>query len=203
MKLIAGLGNPGAAYDLTRHNIGFMAADRIAGETGIALNEAKCHALIGHGRWCGHEVIIAKPQAFMNRSGESVRSIADFCAIPAENIIVMHDDMDFAFGSLKIKIRGGSAGHRGISSIIDHLKTDSFLRLRIGIGRPMDAVHGPDYILQPFSSEELNHIAAITKVVFQCVEEILCQGVASAMNRFHMADPIAAELNRIPETSEY
>ncbi len=192
MKLIAGLGNPGAAYSLTRHNIGFMAADRIARETGIALNETKSHALIGHGSWCGQEVIIAKPQTFMNRSGQAIQALADSCAIAAEDIIVMHDDMDVVFGCLKIKVCGGSAGHRGISSLIDQLSTDLFLRLRIGIGRPPETMPGPDYVLEAFSSHELQRLSVITESVVQCVEVILTQGVAAAMNRFHTADPEAA-----------
>ena len=192
MKLIAGLGNPGAAYSLTRHNIGFMAADRIARETGIALNETKSHALIGHGSWCGQEVIIAKPQTFMNRSGQAIQALADSCAIAAEDIIVMHDDMDVVFGCLKIKVCGGSAGHRGISSLIDQLSTDLFLRLRIGIGRPPETMPGPDYVLEAFSGHELQRLHVITESVFQCVEVILTQGVAAAMNRFHASDPEAA-----------
>ena len=191
VKLIAGLGNPGAAYSLTRHNIGFMAADRIARKTGIALNEQKFYSLIGSGVWCGHEVIIAEPQTFMNRSGEAIQAIASSYDIPIENIIVLHDDMDFVFGCLKIKVCGGSAGHRGISSIIDQLSTDSFLRLRIGIGRPPATMPGPEYVLDGFSRHELNQIDTITGTVFQCVETILTLGVAAAMNRFHTTDKTA------------
>lgn len=164
-----------------------MAAHRIAWETGIALNENKFCALIGRGVWCGHEVILAEPQTFMNRSGEAIRALADSCAIAAEDIIVMHDDMDFDLGCLKIKVRGGSAGHRGISSIIEQLSTDSFMRLRIGIGRHPRAMPGPEYVLDTFSSHELTQIPAITETVFQCVKTILTLGVAAAMNQFHTA----------------
>ncbi len=187
VKLIAGLGNPGDAYSLTRHNIGFMAADRIAGETGIALNKTKFHSLVGYGSWCGHDIIIAKPQIFMNRSGEAIRALADSCDITAENIIVMHDDMDIDFGSIKIKVSGGSAGHRGIVSLIDQLSTDLFMRLRIGIGRPPSDMPGPDYVLEAFSLQQLGKIPTTTAKVFQCLETILTHGVAAAMNRFHSA----------------
>jgi peptidyl-tRNA hydrolase, PTH1 family len=203
VKLIAGLGNPGAAYARTRHNIGFIAADRIARETGTALNEAKFQAVIGHGRWCGHEIIIAKPQCFMNRSGESLREIADFFAIAAENILVMHDDIDFPLGSLKIKVRGGSAGHRGISSIIDQLHTDAFMRLRIGIGRPTHALHGAEYVLDPFSPAELKQVEVIVGTAFQCVETILCQGIASAMNRFHQTTQQNEKSDKPSSDGEY
>lgn len=193
VKLIAGLGNPGDAYSLTRHNVGFMAADRIARETGIALNTMKFHSLLGHGNWCGQDVIIAKPQTFMNRSGESISALAESCCIAAEDIIVMHDDMDVAFGSIKIKVCGGSAGHRGIASLIGQLSTDAFVRLRIGIGRPPAEKTGPDYVLETFSIQELNHVDALTHMVFQCLELLLSQGVAAAMNRFH---PVAVETTK-------
>ena len=203
VKLIAGLGNPGDAYSLTRHNIGFMAADRIAGETGTALNKTKFHSLVGHGSCCGHDIIIAKPQTFMNRSGEAIRALADSFSIAAEDIIVMHDDMDVDFGSLKIKIRGGSAGHRGIDSLIDQLNTDIFMRLRIGIGRPPAAMPGPDYVLETFSVQELNQVATITATVLQCLETILTHGVAAAMNRFHTAATEAPKHDSSIENNDF
>ncbi|MBN2108368.1 MAG: aminoacyl-tRNA hydrolase [Deltaproteobacteria bacterium] len=194
VKLIAGLGNPGDAYSLTRHNIGFMAADRIAKETGIALNTMKFHSLLGHGTWCEQGVIIAKPQTFMNRSGEAISALAESFCIAAEDIIVIHDDMDVAFGSIKIKVRGGSAGHRGIASLIDQLCTDAFVRLRIGIGRPpSDDILGQDYVLEPFSTQELNQLDLLTAKVHECLEMLLTQGVAAAMNRFHTAATDAAK----------
>ena len=203
VKLITGLGNPGSAYSLTRHNIGFMAADLIARKTGIALNENKFCTLIGRGVWCGHEVILAEPQTFMNRSGEAIRSLSDSFAIKAEDIIVIHDDMDLDFGSLKIKVRGGSAGHRGIESLIGQLSTDFFVRLRIGIGRPPVAMPGPDYVLEAFPSHELNQIDAITATVLQCLETILTQGVAAAMNRFHTTAAEAAKHDGSSKDNEF
>jgi PTH1 family peptidyl-tRNA hydrolase len=187
VKLIAGLGNPGDTYSLTRHNIGFLAADRIARETGIALNAKQCRCMVGHGRWCGQDVIIAKPQTFMNCSGEAISALADSCSIATENIIVMHDDMDVAFGNLRIKVRGGSAGHRGILSLIEHFATDEFVRLRIGIGRPPAGISGPDYVLETFSNHELDQIDTLTSTAFQCLETLVTQGAAAAMNRFHTA----------------
>ncbi len=111
----------------------------------------------------------------------------------------MHDDMDVAFGSLKIKIRGGSAGHRGIVSLIDQLSTDVFVRLRIGIGRPPADMAGPDYVLETFSCQELNQLAGITAMAFQCLETLLTQGIAAAMNRFHTG---AAEAPKQRSSSE-
>lgn len=202
VKLIAGLGNPGDAYNLTRHNIGFMAADRIAREAGIALSALQFHSLVGHGSWCGHDVIIAKPHTFMNRSGEAICALAASCSIAADNIIVLHDDLDIPFGSLKIKTRGGSAGHRGIVSLIDQLSTDVFVRLRIGIGRPPSDMSGPDYVLEPFSIKELNQVDSIIATVVQCLEILLTQGVAAAMNRFHTAvtDATKHDSSRLDDT---
>lgn len=203
VKLLAGLGNPGDAYSLTRHNVGFMAVDRIARETGIALNTIKFYSLVGRGNWCGQDVIIAKPQTFMNRSGEAISALADSCAIAAKDIIVMHDDMDVAFGSLKIKLGGGSAGHRGIASLIDQLCTDAFVRLRIGIGRPPADIPGPDYVLEPFSTQELKQVATLTATVHQCLEMMLTQGVAAAMNRFHTAVTDATKHDSSPADTDF
>jgi PTH1 family peptidyl-tRNA hydrolase len=203
VKLIAGLGNPGDAYSLTRHNVGFMAADRIARETGIALNTITFHSLLGRGTWCGQSLIIAKPRTFMNRSGEAISALAESCCIAAEDIIVMHDDMDVAFGSIKIKVRGGSAGHRGIASLIDQLGTDAFLRLRIGIGRPPAEKTGPDYVLETFSIQELKQIDTLTATVHQCLEMLLTQGVAAAMNRFHTAATAATKHDSSPSDTDF
>ena len=194
MKLIAGLGNPGAAYGLTRHNIGFMAIDRLAAETGIVLQETGNYALTGRVNWCGHDIILAKPLTFMNRSGAAIKTLAEEFALQKEHIIILHDDMDFPFGGVRIKTRGGSGGHRGIASISEHLATDLYVRLRIGIGRPPETLAGSDFVLDMFSATEQQGIASITNLVVHCLETILTQGIPAAMNRFH-ARVAAAEGN--------
>jgi len=194
VKLIAGLGNPGVAYSLTRHNIGFLAADRIAAETGIMQHTLNFDALIGRGSWCGQDIVLAKPLTFMNRSGSAIKAIADTLSLQSSDIIVLHDDMDIPFGAVRLKTRGGSGGHRGIESISEHLSTDEFVRLRIGIGRPPETFAGPEYVLDMFSDAELQEIASITGLVVQCMNMLFTQGIPAAMNRFH-AKVIPSEQN--------
>jgi peptidyl-tRNA hydrolase, PTH1 family len=185
VKLIAGLGNPGAAYGLTRHNIGFMALDRIAAETGITLQKDNFDALIGRASWCGQDILLAKPMTFMNRSGAEIKAIADTFTLQSGDIYILHDDMDIPFGVIRLKTRGGSGGHRGIESIKEHLSTDEFVRLRIGIGRPPETFSGPEYVLDIFSDTELQEIHSITGLVVQCMNMLLTQGIPAAMNKFH------------------
>lgn len=192
MKLLAGLGNPGAAYGLTRHNIGFMAVDRIAADAGCTLERQNLEALIGRGRLSGRDILLAKPLTFMNRSGAAVRAIAEAYALQGEDIIILHDDMDLPFSTIRIKTSGGAGGHRGIASISQCLQTDAFVRLRIGIGRPPETVPGAEYVLEQFSDAELQKIAAINDLVADCLKMILSSGIPAAMNRFHTR-PMPAE----------
>ena len=185
MKLIVGLGNPGNEYKATRHNIGFLVVDRLSVESNISLQKKKFRSVFGSGVICGSKVIIAKPLTFMNLSGEAVIAIANYYNIASENIIVIHDDMDIEFGQLKIKIRGGSAGHRGIESIKKYLNEDNFLRIRAGIGKPPDNIDCSDYVLQKFSIKEQNELKGVIENIQSCIEVILTQGPEVAMNRYH------------------
>ena len=185
VKLIVGLGNPGNEYNATRHNIGFIVADHFSAEKNISLQKKRFRSVFGSGNVCGCKVIIAKPLTFMNISGESVSAIARYYDIASENIIVIHDDMDIEFGLLKIKVRGGSAGHRGIESILKYLRKDNFLRIRAGIGKPPDNIEPSDYVLQKFSSKEQNELKEVIDNIKNCIEVILTQGPEAAMNRFH------------------
>ncbi|MBI5893933.1 MAG: aminoacyl-tRNA hydrolase [Deltaproteobacteria bacterium] len=142
MMLIIGLGNPGARYEFTRHNIGFLAVDCIADKTDIPLNKKSYNAVWGKGKISENDAAIAKPLAFMNLSGEAVKSLADFFCIETKDIIVIYDDVDLDFGTVRIKKRGGSSGHRGMESIIEKLGTNDFTRIRLGIGRPKDRGQG-------------------------------------------------------------
>jgi peptidyl-tRNA hydrolase, PTH1 family len=185
VKLIVGLGNPGMRYLNTRHNIGFTAADRIAVEHSAVFAEtpfqAQCAAMI----ISGHRVVVLKPHTFMNLSGEAVRQAAGFYGHAPGDIIVIYDDMDIPFGQLKIKRRGGSGGHRGIASIIDHLQTDMFVRLRVGIGKPPEQVDPADYVLQCFTHAEEGQLKDLIGNVYKCVAVLLAQGPEAAMNLFH------------------
>ena len=185
MKLIVGLGNPGDHYSTTRHNIGFQSVDRFAGEHGITLRQKRFNALVGNGLVSGHRVLLAKPLTFMNRSGEAVRALASYYELTPDSILALHDDMDIAFGQLRVKTQGGSAGHRGIASLIEHLGDDAFVRLRIGIGKPPPAIDPSDFVLQRYNSEELKQLPLIIASACECIMLILTRGPGAAMNAYH------------------
>jgi PTH1 family peptidyl-tRNA hydrolase len=160
VKLIVGLGNPGPRYQWTRHNAGFMVLDRLSHLAGIPVAKKGFSGLIGEGFWQGHRLILLKPQTFMNLSGRSLAEIARFHKILSEEIIVVHDDLDIPFGRVRLKKGGGHGGHNGLRSILSVFGTGDFIRLRIGIGRPVrgDVV---DYVLQPFSAIEMQDLASV------------------------------------------
>jgi PTH1 family peptidyl-tRNA hydrolase len=154
MLLIVGLGNPGPRYEYTRHNAGFLAAGRLADKAGFAPPARFRESLIAHGLAAGVRTVLAWPQTFMNLSGQAVMEAAAFYKIQGQDILVLHDDMDLPPGRLKLSFGGGSAGHKGLDSIMHFLQTD-FCRLKIGIGRPVPAGgEGADYVLERFSSQE-------------------------------------------------
>jgi len=185
VKLIVGLGNPGNEYKNTRHNIGFLAVDQLCLENNIFLQKKRFNSDLGTVTICSYKVIIAKPLTFMNLSGEAVSAIANYYNIAAEDIIAVHDDMDIEFGHLKIKTQGGGAGHRGIESIIKYLKSDNFLRIRVGIGKPPAYIEPSNFVLQKFTRPEQDSLKEVINNVKNCIEVILTQGPAAAMNRFH------------------
>ncbi|GAA0353459.1 aminoacyl-tRNA hydrolase [Bacillus horti] len=153
MKLIVGLGNPGPKYELTRHNIGFLSIDYIADELGLDLNKSKWKGLYAEGVYQGEKIILLKPMTFMNLSGESIQEVMNFYKIPVENILIIFDDLDLPFGKIKLRYKGSSGGHNGLKSIIAHLGTDQFKRIKMGIGRPEfgDTV---SYVLGQFPLEQ-------------------------------------------------
>ncbi|MEE9276220.1 MAG: aminoacyl-tRNA hydrolase [bacterium] len=152
--LVVGLGNPGPEYALTRHNVGFWAIDRLAGALRIRVDAPAGHSLVGRGQIRGWRVILAKPQIFMNLSGKAVRALLKSEGLGPEDLILMHDDMDIALGRVKLNTTGGDAGHNGVSSVLEHLATGDFRRLRIGLGRPPHNVEGADWVLSPFEESE-------------------------------------------------
>jgi peptidyl-tRNA hydrolase, PTH1 family len=185
VKLIGGLGNPGVIYQATRHNVGYRLLDYISHKYRIPLHQTAVPALIGQGMLEGIPVVLAKPATFMNRSGEAVKALADYFRIPSSNIIIIHDDMDLPFGQIRVKTKGGSGGHRGIADIIDCLKGDAFIRIRIGIGRPLPGTDESQYVLQAFSEEEGNRADEIIEQAGQCLITLLIEGPEAAMNAFH------------------
>lgn len=187
MKLVVGLGNPGKQYEKNRHNVGFMAIDVFANKHDIELSVKKKKALFGKGRFNGEEVILLKPQTFMNLSGEAVLYLASFLKIKSEDIIVVADDSDLPLGMIRIRKNGSSGGHNGIKSLIYSLKTSNFPRVRIGIGRPPEdsGIELSDYVLQDFTEEEFKVIRSILDDVADALYIIITSSIDQAMNKYN------------------
>ena len=183
MFLIVGLGNPGKEYDNTRHNIGFDAIEKIASKYNIELNRIKFKGIYGEGFIGGEKVILLKPTTYMNLSGESIRAVIDFYKIDKENILVLYDDISLELGRIRIRDKGSAGGHNGIKSIISHLGTDSFSRIKIGVGQPKgDLVN---YVLGKFSKDEKEVLEETLRAVTDSVEIIINMDTKEAMNKFN------------------
>ena len=154
MKLIVGLGNPGTEYQKTRHNAGFLVIDRLCDKLGLQLDKNKCKALYGIHRHKGDKIIIAKPQTYMNLSGEAVKGLMKFYDIPSEDLIVVHDDLDLPLGKLRLRRKGSSGGQKGMGNIIDLLGTQEIDRIRVGISHDKN-IETVDYVLGRFSLEDM------------------------------------------------
>ncbi len=180
--LVAGLGNPGREYRDNRHNVGFRFVDRLAQHLGIAFSRKQCEALLCDGRLAGRKVILAKPMTYMNLSGRSVGALVRFYKLPTTSLLVVYDDMDLPTGTLRLRARGGHAGHKGLRSVLEHLGTQEVPRLRIGIGRPPGGMDPTDYVLQDFTDEERAFIDAAIERGLECVERFVTEGMEAAMN---------------------
>ncbi|HBZ82535.1 MULTISPECIES: aminoacyl-tRNA hydrolase [Brevibacillus] len=154
MKVIIGLGNPGKKYEDTRHNAGFMAIDKISDKWGIPVTQNKFRALVGEGRVEGEKVLLVKPQTYMNLSGESVAEILKFYKLIPDDLVVIFDDLDLPTGQLRLREKGSAGGHNGIKSMIQHLGTQEFKRIKVGISRPEPGRSVSDYVLQSFPAAE-------------------------------------------------
>ena len=186
MKIFVGLGNPGAEYANTKHNVGFMLADKLAQELNAADWRNNFNALIAETFLDGEKILIVKPQTFMNLSGEAVEAVVNFYKIEIENLIVAHDDMDIPVGTIRIRPKGSSGGHRGVSSIINHLTWNgNFPRVRIGIGRPPENWSVNSHVLSPFNAEDAPKIAAALEYLVPAVICIFREGINNAMNKFN------------------
>ncbi len=188
MRCIVGLGNPGIKYAETRHNIGFILIDHLAGIFQISLAAKKWDSLIGKGYIGERQVLLAKPLTYMNRSGLAVAQILSFHKIPPPDLLVVHDDMDIPLGRIKIVRSGGAGGHNGVDSIIETLGTREFPRLKIGIGRPLPQQKPEHYVLEPFSFEERSILEETLKKAGKASEVIVRQGIEEAMNLFNIKD---------------
>ena len=184
MKIIVGLGNPGIHYEWSRHNIGFLVVNRLAEIHHILVGARRFKSLFGKGSIDSQPVILAKPMTYMNRSGEAVAKIVSFFQVGMKDLIVIHDDLDLPFGKLRIKQRGGDGGHQGIRSIIESIGGNSFLRLKIGIGRPPEGMDPAGYVLTPFSAREKSSLDEVLTRAAECLTVILHEGIETALNRY-------------------
>jgi PTH1 family peptidyl-tRNA hydrolase len=183
--MVVGLGNPGGKYQDTRHNIGFMAIDRVAEAFGFTLKLGKFDTIQGRGHIGTLPILLAKPTRFMNRSGPPVLRLSQFYKIEPREILVVHDDIDLAFGRLKIKTKGGSGGHNGIRSLMEAFGSGDFPRLRIGVGRPPQREAVTGHVLGEFKVFERQNLTAILSAVQDAILTILTDGIAAGMNRFN------------------
>ncbi|WP_232699020.1 aminoacyl-tRNA hydrolase [Brevibacillus daliensis] len=158
MKVIIGLGNPGKQYEDTRHNVGFLAIDKISKQLNIPLSQMKFRAIIGEGNVSGEKVLLVKPQTYMNLSGETVGQLVSYYKITANDLIVIYDDLDLPVGKLRLRVKGSAGGHNGIKSIIAHLGTQEFNRIKIGIDRPEQGKSISDYVLHSFPKSDMSFI---------------------------------------------
>lgn len=183
--LIIGLGNPGREYRDTRHNVGFMVIDQLCRTMGISLSRVQSKALVGIGTLEGRRVVLGKPQTYMNLSGQSVGGLVRFYKVPLTQIIVAHDDLDLPLGTLRLRPGGGSAGQKGMASIIQHLGTQEFARLRFGIGRPPGRMDPSAYVLQRFTAAESKFVDEELERAVGAVRVFIREGLDAAMNQFN------------------
>jgi PTH1 family peptidyl-tRNA hydrolase len=185
VRLIAGLGNPGARYQYSRHNMGFLVLNRLAEASGISLHQTKFEACFGRGNIAGHPALLIQPQSYMNLSGEAVRKFFDYFRIEIKDVIVVHDDLDLPFGTIRLKAGGGPGGHRGLISVIDQMGSADFNRVRLGIGKPdrRELVEG--YVLSPFPPEETGQLPRVIEKAAEMLTELVSTGIESAMCKYH------------------
>ena len=185
MRLLAGLGNPGSNYAMNRHNVGFLAIDRLADRHGFSPWKKKGPSLISDGRIGSEKIILVKPQSFINKSGLPIAEIARFHKIDANDIFVFHDELDLAAGKLRVKTGGGHGGHNGLRDINQKLGTNRYARVRVGVGRPPQGYDTANYVLGRFSSEENASLDDLVGRAADATRAVVAGGVASAMNTFN------------------
>lgn len=183
--LIVGLGNPGQQYARTRHNMGWMVVERLAEQHRLSFDRLQFKARVASGIARDRRVVLAKPLTYMNLSGEAVSPLMRFYKIPLERLLVVYDEIDIPFNTLRLRAEGGAGGHRGMRSIIQTLGSQNFARLRVGVGRPPDGWEAADHVLAPWTKEEAAQAPALVERAALAVETWLMEGILSAMNRFN------------------
>jgi len=188
VKIVVGLGNPGIRYHGTRHNIGFLVIDSLAQRLNIALDRHQCDALTGLAKQNDEPLLLAKPQTFMNHSGAAVAGLLQQYGVVPNDLVVIYDDLDLPLGRIRVRPNGSAGGHRGVSSIIEHLASTGFCRLRIGIGRPPVGVTVIDHVLAPFAETEAGEVSKVVERAREALECLIHQGVEAAMGVYNRAD---------------
>lgn len=187
MKLIVGLGNPGREYELTKHNIGFWAVDQLSDQFNLPFQKEKWHSLVAKGIINGEKVILLKPLTYMNLSGEAIGAAVRFLKLSLKDLVVIFDDMDIPLGQLRLRQKGSSGGHNGMKSTVQHLKTEEFNRIKIGIGRPPAYMSVSDYVLSQFSADEHDLAATSAITAAEAVTEWIKNDFNSSMNKYNGA----------------
>lgn len=185
MYLIVGLGNPGPKYAQHRHNVGFQIVDLLAARHGLTFSKSQHQAQLASGQLAGEKVLLAKPQSYMNESGQPVRALLDYYKVPPDRLLVVVDHLDLDFGMLRLRPQGGAGGQNGMKSIIQHLGTQDFARLRVGIGRPPGRMDPAAYVLQNFSAEQEAEMQLLRQEAADAIELWLREGVHAAMNQYN------------------
>ena len=186
MKLIVGLGNPGIEYQFTPHNMGFLAVDRIAEQCGVRVNNRHCRAQTARTRIAGNEVVLAKPETYKNLSGTSVRDLVrEYQVQPEQDLILLYDELDLPFGTLRVRAGGRSAGHNGVESVISALRTQEIMRVRMGVGPDYPIDDGARYVLSQFKKSHYPVVDQVLDSAAEAVGVILGEGIGAAMNRFN------------------
>ena len=185
MKLIVGLGNPGSEYAKTKHNVGWMFVDRMAERIGATGWKEKEKGMVAEGRVGAEKVLLVKPMTYMNNSGECVGPLMRWYKLGPEDVVVVHDDMDIPAGTIRIRKKGSAGGHNGIKSLIAHIGSEKFIRVRIGIGRPLPGRTVINHVLEPFAAEDVPRIAEAIEYLQPAVDCIINEDVDMAMNRYN------------------
>ncbi len=188
MKLIVGLGNPGTQYRKSKHNAGFMIVERFSDLHGISMNQRLFDSIIGKGKINREAVTLAEPQTYMNLSGISVNRLRNYFRIGMEDLIVIHDDLDLPFQTIRLKKGGGHGGHKGLLSLIENLGDRDFLRVRFGIGRPERKSMVEEYVLAPFSPEEEDALPGLIQKAAEAVGDILTSDIHAAMRKYNLRE---------------
>ena len=185
--LVVGLGNPGPRYELTRHNVGQLVIDELAARRGETLRSHKANARVAE-TWLrpgGAKLVLAKPNSFMNVSGGPVASLARFYSVPAQRVVVVHDELDIPFDTIKLKAGGGPGGHNGVRDVAKALDTPEFSRVRVGIGRPPGRQDAADWVLEPFSASQRTPLAHLVGDAADAVEQLIDEGLVAAQQKHH------------------